>query len=138
MSEPIVHELTLLGDLIKVTVDSLKQMDRPWVNLSEEEQNRIIGNVTHTMRQAVREACVIIDDSVDKIRIRAQVDSITIKDGIKAVLKVDANNDGRHALSDSSGEYVDIIICRIGDLLHEGGAPTADPQQSAMELNGDE
>ncbi|MTI13809.1 DNA translocase FtsK [Sansalvadorimonas verongulae] len=127
-----VAETTMLGDLIKVVVDEMKAMPDVWQKLPEVQQQEVIDRVQKQCQSAVVQAVHIIA-SQDRATLNATVDTVTFKDGVKAVLKMPGNTPGRHDLADAEGEIVMIVIPETEAYLG-GETPEADPDQGFMDF----
>ena len=134
----IINEETLLGDLIVCTLDRIKELDRPWHQLSESEQERVIDGLEYYIKKGVEKACLIINDRNVKATIRANLDRVTVTDGIKAVLKIDGDDEGRHELIDHTKRNVQVVICDVMGGLTQEGKPKADKDQPELELEEEE
>jgi hypothetical protein len=132
-----IGETTMLGDLMKVVIEQLKVMPKPWDALSEKEQQEFLNRVELQVADAIRQAVRIIT-ARGQTNVPATVDSVTFKDGVKAVLKLVSLTEGAIDLAKAEGSIVSIIIPNTDDLIGgDDGKPKADPDQRAMEL-GDE
>lgn len=128
-----IGEKTMLGDLMKVVVEQLKALPKPWQSLSESEQGHFLGRIELQCADAVRQAIRIIA-AKGQINVPATVESVTFKDGVKAVLKLVSATEGSLDLALAAGHIVAIIIPQ-GDHLVEGdGKPEPEPDQRALSL----
>lgn len=130
----ITAKETMLGDLMKLVTDELKQMPEVWQKLSYDKQQRIIERVQTRVGDAVRE-CVKIIAAEARPTITANLEQVTSKDGIKAVLKVAAMDPNRHNLFDSVSMPVLLVVASSDE--YQGGADKVQPEsdQRAMDLN---
>ena len=108
-----------------------------WQKLSEEKQAEQIDRVTVGIRHAVIRAVEIVSSN-NLPRIVAKVESITIKDGIKAVMQLSKQDPNRNALADSQGLSAIIVVTEAADFLGEGEKPQADKDQPALPLAEDD
>jgi hypothetical protein len=92
--------------------------------LGQQAQQEVIDRATARCKHLVTEAVRLIA-SDGRPTLVADVDSVTAKDGIKVVLKIDGHAEGRHELMDSTGSQV-LVILGGSDMT---GAP---PQTQAM------
>jgi hypothetical protein len=121
-----VAEATLLGDLIEVCIDELKASQDVWQKLSERGQQDALFRVRLRCEAAVRKAVRIIA-AADRPTIFATLEQVTVKDGIKAVLKLDKHDAQRHELVDATGRQVLIVVASAEQHLGgEGPKPDAD------------
>lgn len=124
---PATLELTrdrLAADLTDALLTEIQQQPRSWPQLGQQAQQDVIDRATARCTHLVTEAVRIIA-SDGRQTLVADVDSVTAKDGIKVVLKIDGHAEGRHELMDSTGSQV-LVILGGSDFI---GAP---PQTQAM------
>jgi phosphohistidine swiveling domain-containing protein len=120
----------LLGSLIKAATKHLKTLAKPWIELKEHEQLRVLGTVNNDCREAVRDAIDIIASN-GRLTFTAAVDQVVFKDGVKAVLTL-AKTPEAHSLADAEGSYVTIVIEERSKLLQEGDALKVDKDQKPL------
>jgi hypothetical protein len=108
----------LLGSLIKASTKHLKTLSKPWIDLKEGEQKRVLATVQQDCRRAVQDAVDIIASNA-RMTFPAAVDQVVFKDGVKCVLTL-AKGDWAHSLADAEGGYVTIVIEERSKLLAEG------------------
>lgn len=120
----------LLGSLIKAATKHLKTLAKPWGEMKEAEQQRVLGNVHTDCREAVRDAIDIICSNA-RLTFTAAVDQVVFKDGVKAVLTL-AKTPEAHSLADAEGSYVTIVIEERSKLLQEGDALKVDADQKSL------
>lgn len=120
----------LLGAMIKAATKHLKTLPKPWIDLKEAEQHRVLGTVANDCRQAVKDAIDIIASN-GRLTFTAAVDQVVFKDGVKAVLSL-AKGDWAHSLADAEGGYVTIVIEERSKLLQEGDSLAVDKDQKSL------
>lgn len=120
----------LLGALIKASTKHLKTLSKPWIDLKENEQRRVLATVHDDCRNAIRDAIDIIASN-GRLTFTAAVDQVVFKDGVKAVLTL-AKTPEAHSLADAEGSYVTIVIEERSKLLNEGDALTVDLDQKPL------
>lgn len=120
----------LLGAMIKAATKHLKTLAKPWGELKESEQHRVLGYVHDDCRAAVRDAIDIIASNA-RLSFKAHVAAVTFKDGVKATLEL-AKTPEAHSLADAEGSYVTVVIEECSKLLNEGDALEADPDQKPL------
>jgi len=124
---------TMLGDLMECVIMNCRELPRPWQSMSETEQEVFINRIRLQCSSATRQAINIIA-ARGNVTIAATVESVTFKDGIKAVLKVNADCEGRHDLADAEGQLVLLAVSKASDLLEEHDLPQAEPNQKSIPL----
>ena len=134
--DDLIAESTFVGDLMRVVVDILKAAPKTWQELSETEQetylNSIEAQVKHVSQKAIR-----ILSSAGRTSLVAEVDSVTFKDGVKAVMKLPKCLPGVYDLADAEGQEVLIVVSGAEALLHSHDLPEADPDQPAFDYEED-
>ena len=98
----------MLGEVMAAAMRQLRALDKPWLRLPEEKQKDVIEEVRDACSVAIRQAVEIIATD-DRTRFTAQVESVTFKDGVKAVLTM-ANTMASHELADVQGGRVYVVI----------------------------
>jgi hypothetical protein len=130
---PVARD-TMLGDMIAFVVDELKAAPRVWQELSESQQETVLDRL-RTRATSITNDVVRIIATGDKPNVAATLESVTVKDGIKAVLKISKGAPMRHDLMESTGCQVLIVIPEA----YEGtdhDAPRADANQRPLDLGG--
>lgn len=125
---------TMHGDLMAVVIDEVKALPDVWQKLSEDEQDQVIDRVKTRTRDAI-EDCVRIIATQGFVRLRAAVESVTVKDGIKAVLKVGQYDPHRHELVDATGSNAVIVLADLDAFLGGTDQVKADPDQQSLVLD---
>ena len=120
----------LLGAMIKAATKHLKTLSRPWIDMKEGEQKRVLATVQQDCRKAVQDAVDIIASNA-RMTFPAAVDQVVFKDGVKCVLTL-AKGDWAHSLADAEGGFVTIVIEERSKLLDEGDALAVEPDQKSL------
>lgn len=122
----------LMGEVIAAATKQLRSADKPWIRLPEHEQRNVLREVERDCAKAVEEAVDIIA-SDHRTRFRACVESVTFKDGVKAVLQM-PNTSYSHELADCAGHQVLVVIEDAKRYTVVGpNAPQADKEQPTLE-----
>jgi hypothetical protein len=121
----------MLGEVMAAAMKQLRSLDKPWLRLPEQKQKDVIDEVRDQVAYAIRQAVEIIATD-DRTRFVAAVESVTFKDGVKAVMTM-ANTQASHELADTAGGRVYIVI-EDPNRYTQGGAnvPAAEPDQRAL------
>lgn len=98
----------LMGEVMSAATKQLRSLDKPWLRAPEETQKRILREVQDQVAEAVKKAVEIIAGD-DRTVFRASVESVTFKDGVKAVLTM-GNTVASHELADTAGGSVYVVI----------------------------
>jgi len=120
----------LLGAMIKAATKHLKTLSKPWIDMREGEQKRVLATVHQDCRTAVRDAIDIIASNA-RMTFPAAVDQVVFKDGVKCVLTL-AKGDWAHSLADAEGGFVTIVIEERSKLLDEGDSMAVEPDQKSL------
>lgn len=103
----VAREL-LFGETIAAATRQLRALDKPWLRLPEAKQREVLKDVQNDVELAIERAVEIIATD-DRTRFVAQVESVTFKDGVKAVLTM-SNTQASHELADTAGGRVYVVI----------------------------
>ena len=97
-------------------LDRLKQEQnkRPWHERSEYDQRDTVQAVEAAVRELTQKAIEIIASGGMNTMI-ATLEQVTVKDGIKATLTMSKHDLQRHALIDSTGATVMIVVADVSE-----------------------
>ncbi len=98
----------MMGEVMAAAMKQLRAIDKPWLRLPEQAQKDVIAEVRADVDSAIRQAVEIIATD-DRTRFVASVESVTFKDGVKAVLTM-PNSQASHELADTQGGRVYVVI----------------------------
>jgi hypothetical protein len=124
---------TMTGDLMACLIDELKAAPDVWQKLPEDAQQELIYRIQSRVQENVRIAVEIIA-SDNRPTIVATVESVTVKEGIKAVVTLPKSDAQRHELFDAAGMSVLLIVG--GASQYYGGADQVQPDPNQQPLNG--
>lgn len=124
---------TLTGDLRDFMLDRLRyeQSKRPWHERSEADQRDTVHQVEAAVRNAVRQAVEIIAAGGLKT-IKATIEQVTVKDGIKATLTMSKFDEHRHNLIDATGATVLVVVADPSDFSGEREPVEIKPDQPEL------
>jgi|GEM_PF-2341971 len=125
---------TMHGDLMKIVLDELKAAPDVWQKLSEVEQDDVIERVKSRTGEVIQD-CVQLIATRGFTRIAAKVDSVMVKDGIKAVLTLSQFAPARHELVDAQGQTAYIVLADTDAFAGGVEAHKAEPDQGALVLD---
>lgn len=110
-------ELFMMGRLLEVARKRFTTLAEPWSKLRESEQAAVLRGLHGDIKDVVRDAVKIIAANA-RVTFRAQVEKVEFKgmDDVKASLKL-VNTPESHALADSAGGFVTVVIEQLDDLL---------------------
>lgn len=124
---------TLGVDLLSALVDELKVAPDVWQKLSEEAQGEVIERLRRRVQTLAGRAVQIIA-AQGRPTVKATVDSVQFKDGIKAVFTLPASAPSRHELADSTGQTVLVVLADAEPLLGGMDAVRPEPDQPALAI----
>ena len=125
---------TMHGDLMAIVLDELKAAPAVWQKLGEVEQDAVIDRVKRRTGEAIR-CCVELVAMQGFTRIPAKVESVTVKDGIKAVLTLSQFAPARHELVDAQGQTAYIVLADTDAFAGGTEEHKAEPDQGALTLD---
>jgi len=134
--EPIQMARETLGrDLLQGCLQEVRNLPEVWPKLSEHRQADVIERLTARISSSVKMAVRILAAD-NRPTIDGILESVAVKDGIKATFKVSQTNPGRHDLIDSVNKVCLLVVASAAD--HLGGMEEVkpDPDQSPLDLNG--
>ena len=127
-----IAQETMIGDLTSAILDELKAMPEVWQKLSEAKQAEVIerasARVVHNVTQAIH-----ILASQDRPTIRASLEQITVKNGVKAVLALSKKDPAFHDLADATGEEILVVLPHIEEYAGQDPGVKADPDQRGLD-----
>lgn len=126
---------TLTGDLRDLVLDTLRREQgmRPWHERGEAEQTETVSRVEGAVHAWVTRALELVS-AQGQPAIKATVESVTVKDGIKAVLMLSKFDPLRHALADAQGKAVTLVVADSGDFEGERAPVPIQPDQKALPM----
>lgn len=99
---------TLGHDLLQAMVDELKALQDPWAKTPAEKQDQAIDRLSWRIQSLIGRAVAIIAAG-DLPVIAGHVESVTFKDGVKAIITT-TKGESSHALADAEGGSCIIVI----------------------------
>ena len=128
-SEDVARQF-LLGNLIKASSKRFKSLAVPYMELKQNEQERLLEGLHEDIREAVTDAIDLIASHA-RLTFRASVDQVVFKDGVKAVLTMGKTMEA-HSLADAEGSYVTVVIEDRASMLDPGDAIQGEPDQRPL------
>lgn len=124
-----VAKQTMIGDLVQAALDELKAAPNVWQKMSQAKQDEVIERLTHRVVHNVTQAIHIIA-SDDRPVIRAALEQITVKNGVKAVLQLSKKDPAFHDLADATGEEVLIVLPHVEEYANQETGIAGEPDQN--------
>lgn len=124
----------LAGSVRDFLLHHYQRLGAPWNKLSEAEQRGLVSDALNEAHDLVRAAIETIVANTGPA-IQATVDSVTVKDGIKATLTMSRHAEQRHDLVDAQGKAVFVLVM---DAAAFGKAEKVDtdPDEPEIPLEG--
>lgn len=122
---------TLTGDIRDAILDWRKAMGKPWAACNEDEQSDEIHRARDIAEQMVQKACTIIA-SQGKKAMQGTLESVSVKDGIKAVIKLSKTDEQRHNLIDSQGHLISMVFADSEPFKGERAPAEPTPDQGSL------
>lgn len=126
---------TLGRDLLQVCLQEMRDMPEVWAKMSEKRQSAVIERLASRVSTSVK-AAVRILAADNRPTIDGILESVAVKDGIKATFKVSQHNPERHHLIDSVNKVCLLVVASAADHLDGMDEVKADPDQNPLDLNG--
>lgn len=104
---PIVNSVG--GKLLAALLQEVRRLDKPWPNTPEAEQQRVIDRLRTAVDEAVRGAVNSVAQGGFPFAV-GNLESLGIKDGVKAQVKFARTDEAVHTLMDAVGTMVLIVF----------------------------
>lgn len=124
---------TIGKDLLGALLAELKLLPDPWPKLSQRKQDDIIGRLRSRIESNVRMAVHMLA-AQGRTVVAGDLDQITIKDGVKAVVKFGAGAPNLHELFEAAGMAVLVVVASPAEALAGIGDIKGEADQRAMDL----
>ncbi len=105
---------TIGKDLLSGLVTELKLLPKPWPELSKTKQDDIIDRLQARVERNVGMAVHLLA-AEGRVVVAGDLDQITIKDGVKAVVKFGSNAANLNELYEHSGKMVLVVVANPAD-----------------------
>lgn len=124
---------TIGKDLLQALVMELKLLPEPWPKLTKKKQDDIIDRLRNRVETNVKMAVHMLA-AEGRTVVAGDLDQITIKDGVKAVVKFGTGAANLHELYEVAGKSVLVVVANAAD--HTGGMSDVqgEDDQRAMDL----
>jgi hypothetical protein len=125
----------LVGNLRDLVLNTLRheQDRRPWDQRSEGDQRETIHKVESALQDGVRQAVELISAS-GLPTIKATLESVTVKDGLKLVLSMGKFNEQRHSIMDAQGGAVLLVVADADQFMGSEPVPVKPDQRDIEEV----
>lgn len=105
---------TIGRDLLQALVTEIKLLPDPWQKLSKAKQDDVIDRLRSRVESNVGMAVHMLA-AQGRTVVAGDLDQITIKDGVKAVVKFGSASPNLHELYEASGKAVLVIVANPAD-----------------------
>ncbi|AEV24596.1 ribosome modulation factor [Azospira oryzae PS] len=124
---------TVGKDLLSGLLAEIRLLPKSWAELSKAKQDDVIDRLRKRVESNVKMAVHLLA-AEGRIVVAGDLDQITIKDGVKAVIKFGAGAPNLHELYEVSGKQVLVVVANAAD--HTGGMNDikGEADQRAMDL----
>jgi hypothetical protein len=128
---------TIGKDLLAALIDEIKQMPSVWQKTPESQQREIIDRLRSRVEYNVKQAVHLINSN-GKVCVVADLESVTIKDEIKAVYKVSRGNpiDAMQELFESVNQPCMLVIANSEQYTGGMHEVQPDPDQAGIDFDG--
>lgn len=125
---------TLGRDLLQVLLQEVRALPDVWPKLTEKKQAAVIERLRSVIERATTHSVKLIAAGGNPT-ISGILESVAIKEGIKATFKVSQFDPMRHELIDSQGKVCLLVVANAAD--HLGGMDEVKPDPDQGELLGE-
>lgn len=125
---------TLGRDLLQALLQEVRVLPDVWPKLTEKKQADVIDRLRSTVERTVKYAVKLISAG-ERPAIGGILESVAIKEGIKATFKVSQFDPLRHDLIDRAGKVCMLVVADAEEYLQGMDTVAPDPDQSALALD---
>jgi len=137
--DSVIDADKFVGHLVTFLVAKVREMNRPWQQLSEKEQERFIDTSTQEIMVEVEKCKTALAGGIRQTLVQASVEAVNTKKGYIAIsLKASDEADGRHELADHTGKNVLIVIDNLSQFVTSEGRPKPDADQKSLPIEADQ
>jgi hypothetical protein len=119
-----------LGTIVDATTKRWKHAKVAYSLMRVEDQEQLLRDVADDVRRALDEVITIIA-SDDRTTFKAECESVTFKEGVKATIKL-GSGPNAHALADCAGGVVLLVLEDGGRYMAIGDATKGDAAQGSL------
>lgn len=130
----IFTEETMAADLIEVLIGEIKAMPNSWQKLSHDAQLEVLNRLRKAVYAASVKAIIGLA-SGGRNHVIADLESIAIKDKIKAVFNISPNNDEMSLNEFYKASSKPFILMLLDAAQATGDTAVADHDQSGLSFN---
>lgn len=131
--EILAPEDSIGTELLKKLHIQVTHLKKPWHQTPEQEQDRLLDHLRVSVQEAMAQAVQRLAAQRFKF-IRAQIESLTIKDGAKATIIVSRGGSELHQLSDHVGSVAMLVFADEAEYVDGMHTVKAEADQRVLEL----
>jgi hypothetical protein len=105
----IITAETMGKDLLGALVTEIRLLKKPWEKLSENQQNELIERLRNRIGDSIAQAVHILAAD-GRVVCQGDLDQVTIKDGVKAVVKFSLSQPNLHEMYEAQGKSVLLVV----------------------------
>lgn len=124
---------TIGADLLQALLTEIKLLPDVWQKLSQKKQDDVIDRLRNRVAHNVATAVHMIA-SDGRTVVTGDLDQITIKDGVKAVVKFSQAAPNLHELYEASGKAVLVVVANPADHMGDMESVKGESDQRVMDL----
>lgn len=124
---------TIGKDLLSALLAEIRLLPKSWAELSKAKQDDIIERLRSRVESNIKMAVHLLA-AEGRTVVAGSLDQITIKDGVKAVVKFGAGAANLHELYEVSGKEVLVVVANAADHTGGMGEIQGEADQRAMDL----
>lgn len=114
--------------LLKALLGEIRQLQKPWEQTPEREQEVVIDRLRRAVEHTIRQTTLRIAAGNFQ-RVPVEIESVTFKDGVKAVMQIERSAEGVHALADGTGGRALVVLASIDQFIEGMNRILADADQ---------
>lgn len=126
-----ISAATLKTELMQITLDELKVSQKPWDQLSSQEQSDCLDRLDLAVCRAIRITHELFVTS-GKIHVKAAMDQVVVKDGIKLQLSLGRFDSAMHDVVDAQGQTVYVVLANPEQFTDAPHEQQPDPDQREL------
>ncbi|SET40423.1 hypothetical protein SAMN05216326_12520 [Nitrosomonas marina] len=105
-------------DLLEALVQEIRLMPDVWQKMAKKKQDDVIERLRSRVEENIKMVVHVLS-AQGRIVVVGDLEQITIKDGVKAVIRFGTNASNLHELYDANGKSVMVVVADAAD--HTGG-----------------
>jgi len=124
---------TIGVDLLNALVQEIKLLKKPWEKLSQNQQDDLIDRLRDRIGTNVARAVHMIA-AAGRVIVQGDLEQVTIKDGVKAVVKFSPKQPNLHEMYEAQGKQVLLVVADAKQFVTGMENVTGEPDQRGIDL----